>query len=172
MANQNTNPVTQSERDEIMRLHAEGHGRNEIARQIGRGTRTVSVVAAEMGLSFDRTHTAVATAARMTDARARRAALIDRYYEQAHKALDRLDREEHEITEVSLGKAVRYTTPELPPHDVRALLLTSTAASSQAAKLEALDGDPGTEAARSMLTSLADGIRRLAGAPEDDTGED
>nr|WSX76182.1 helix-turn-helix domain-containing protein [Streptomyces sp. NBC_00899] len=45
-------PVTDEERERIRELHAQGLGRNEIARTIGRGTRTVSIQAAAMGLTF------------------------------------------------------------------------------------------------------------------------
>lgn len=166
-------PITDEDRKRVRELHAQGLGRNAIAREMGRGRRSVSDLAAEMGLTFDRTATAVATEARKIDAAARRAALIERYYEQAHKQLDRLDRDEHTIKEVSLGKVVTYSTPDLPASDVRALLQASIAASTQAAKLEALDGDPGTEVARSMLAGLAEGIRKLADADaqEDTSGE-
>jgi hypothetical protein len=169
--NQHTRPVTDEDRQRLRELHAQGLGRNAIARRLERSPRTVSELAAEMELSFDRTMTAVATEARKADAQARRTALVERYYEQAHKHLDRLDRDEHTIKEVSMGKVVAYQSDDLPAQDVRALLQASAAAATQAAKLEALAGDPGTDAAQSMLTSLADGIRRLAGAPEDDDGE-
>jgi hypothetical protein len=47
-------PVTDEERDEIRRLHGEGKGRNEIAKALGRGGRTISVQAEKLGLTFDR----------------------------------------------------------------------------------------------------------------------
>lgn len=164
-------PVTDETRAEVRRLHAEGLGRNEIARQLERSPRTVSVLAQEMGLDFDRTHTAVATEARKLDARNRRLNLIERYHAQAEKILNRLDRSNHRVREVSFGKVVSYEVEELPAQDVRNLMQAVATATTQAAKLEALDGDPAADAARSMLTNLADGIRRLAGPAEDDTGE-
>lgn len=164
-------PVTDETRADVRRLHAEGLGRNEIARQLERSPRTISVLAEEMQLSFDRTHTAVATEARKTDARERRLTLIERYHAQATKILDRLDRSSHHVREVSFGKVVSYEVDDLPAQDVRNLMQAVATATTQAAKLEALDGDPAADNARSMLTSLADGIRRLAGPVEDDPGE-
>ncbi|HEY9372416.1 helix-turn-helix domain-containing protein [Streptomyces sp.] len=66
-------PVTDEERETIRRLHAEGHGRNEIARLTGRAQRTVSVIAAELGLTFDTTMTEDATRARIAQLAALRA---------------------------------------------------------------------------------------------------
>lgn len=157
-ANQHSNPVTDEDRQRVRELHAQGLGRNAIARQLQRSPRTISELAAELDLSFDRTMTAVATQARVIDARARRAALVERYYEHAHKQLDRLDRDEHTIKEVSLGKVVTYRTPDLPAQDVRALVQASIAASTQAAKLEALDTNNGVDDAKSMLGQLAAGL--------------
>lgn len=164
-------PVTEETRADVRRLHAQGLGRNAIARELARSPRTVSVICEEAGLTFDRTATAVATQAAAVDARARRLQLIERYHQQIERILDRLDRQTHEVREVSFGKVVSYSVDDLPAQDVRNLMMAIVSANAQAAKLEALDGDPAADAARSMLTNLADGIRRLAGAPEADTGE-
>jgi IS30 family transposase len=93
-ANQHSNPVTDEDRERLRQLHAEGHGRNEIARRLKRSPRTISILAEELGLSFDRTATAVATQARVIDAKARRAALIHRAYARAEKIYDRLEADE------------------------------------------------------------------------------
>ncbi|MCT2590548.1 helix-turn-helix domain-containing protein [Streptomyces sp. N2-109] len=61
MTNQYGNPVTADERTKLRSLHAEGLGRNDIARRLGRAQRTVSVLAADMGLTFNRTATEEAT---------------------------------------------------------------------------------------------------------------
>jgi hypothetical protein len=65
--NQYTNPVTQQTRDDVQRLYDEGCGHNEIARRLKCSPRAISVLAAEMGLSFDRTATEEATRARVAD---------------------------------------------------------------------------------------------------------
>jgi helix-turn-helix protein len=71
------NHVTEEEREEMRRLHGEGRGRNEIARAIGRSLRTVSVHAADMGLSFDRAMTEEATRVRKIDLEERRVILAE-----------------------------------------------------------------------------------------------
>lgn len=164
-------PLTDEDSEAVRALHAQGHGRNEIARRIDRSPRIVSELAAEMGLSFDRTATAVATEARVIDARARRVALMERYNEHAHKQLDRLDREEHHITEVSIGKVVRYKSPDLPSADVRNLMQASIAASNQSAKLEALDSDNGASEAKSMIGRLAVGLNAAYSAMNEGAGD-
>lgn len=171
MPNQNTNPVTDKDIERIRELHAQGMGRNAIAREIGRGQRTVSEIAAKLGLTFDRTMTAVATEARVIDAKARRADLMNRYYEQANKQLDRLDRGTYTVREVSFGKVLTYETDELPTQDVRNLMQASTAASTQAAKLEALDTNNGVDDAKSMLGQLASGLTAAYNAMNEGDGD-
>lgn len=70
-------PVTDDDREQVRALHAQGLGRNEIGRRIDRGQRTVSVLAAEMGLEFDITMTEVATRHRMAQLAEKRTILAD-----------------------------------------------------------------------------------------------
>ncbi|NJP74564.1 helix-turn-helix domain-containing protein [Streptomyces sp. C1-2] len=166
--------ITDHDREQVRLLHAEGHSRNEIARRIGRGGRTVTRIAAELGLDFDRARTAAATEAKMIDAKARRAAIIQGLYSVAEDELAYLRQDdEYQLVEVSLGKPVKYTVDRLPAQDRKALVSSISTATSAAARLEALDGDPGVDAARSMLGSLAEGLNKLAGLDggEDDSGE-
>lgn len=165
-------PITDKDRTAVRALHGEGLGRNEIARRIDRSPRDVSELAAEMNLSFDRTATAVATEARVTDTKARRAAIIEGLYDVAEDDLAYLRRKDPvELVEVSMGAPVRYSTPRLPAQDRKALVTAVSSATTAAARLEALDGDPETDNARSVLGALADGIRKLADAQGDDVGE-
>src|SRR5690606_40817928 len=57
-------PVTDAERARVRELHAQNKGRNEIAEAIGRSAGTITNLAREMGLSFDRSATAAATEAK------------------------------------------------------------------------------------------------------------
>ena len=71
-------PVTEEDREQIRALHAEGLGRNEIARRLNRGLRTVSVHAAQMGLSFARAAmTEEATRVRKADLEEKRVILAE-----------------------------------------------------------------------------------------------
>lgn len=173
MPNQYNRPVTAEDHEAVRRLAAQGLGRNAIARELGRSPRTISVIAAELDppVTFDRTATAVATQARVIDAKARRAVLMERYYEQAHKHLDRLDRNVHNITEVSIGKVVRYRADDLPTQDVRNLMQASTVAANQALKLEAMDTANGVDDAKSMLGQLAAGLTAAYNAMNEGAGD-
>lgn len=164
-------PVTDETRQQVRELHRQGLGRNEIARKLERSPRTISVLCDEMGLDFDRTATAVATEARKVDAKARRMALVDRFYAQAHRQLDRLDRDEHVVKETSFGKVLTFTIDEPTAQDVRSLMQAAASASTQAAKLEALDNDTGTDAAQSMLGKLASGLTAAYEAMNEGDGD-
>ncbi|MGA5198151.1 hypothetical protein [Streptomyces exfoliatus] len=98
--------VTQADEQKVRELHAQGLGRNAIARQIGRSPLTVAVIADRLQLSFDRTHTAVAAEARKGDAKARRAAIIEGLYD---------------VVEASMGASVRYGVNRLPAQGRKAL---------------------------------------------------
>lgn len=69
-------PINDGDRAQVIALHAQGLSRNEIARRIRRSGRTVSRIAVELGLSFERSGaTAAATEARKVDAAERRSRL-------------------------------------------------------------------------------------------------
>jgi hypothetical protein len=84
-------PFSDDERARLRDLHAQGLGRNQIARELGRSGQTISAAAAEMGLSFDRgPQVAAATEAARTDAKARRAALALGFLEDAARLREQL----------------------------------------------------------------------------------
>ena len=68
-------PISDQDRERVRQLHARGMSRNDIAREIGRAAGTVTKIARQLGLSFDRTATKAATEAKVADARDRRANL-------------------------------------------------------------------------------------------------
>ncbi|SCL43426.1 hypothetical protein GA0074692_6877 [Micromonospora pallida] len=68
-------PVTQADYDRVKELHAQKLSRNAIAKEMGRSGKTISRIADELGLTFDRERTKVATQAKKDDAAARRAKL-------------------------------------------------------------------------------------------------
>lgn len=69
-------PVTQVDYDRVKELHGKGLTRNAIGKAMGRSGRTVSRIAAELGLGFERgEQIRAATEARKVDAAARRARL-------------------------------------------------------------------------------------------------
>ena len=141
-SNQFNNPVTPEELDTLRELHAQGHGRNEIARRMGRSSRTISVYAAEMGLSFDRTATEEATRARKADLEEKRVILADALTDDALRLSSQLWQP---ATVFNIGgKDNTYTeehVPEPPAADKRALMAAATAAAAQSLRLVPPEAD-------------------------------
>ncbi|MFB6809423.1 helix-turn-helix domain-containing protein [Streptomyces sp. NPDC056387] len=136
MSNGATDPVTQAELEEIRRLHAQGLGRNEIARRMGRGTRTISVQCARMNLVFDNTATEAATAARNAQLAEKRSILADALTDDALR-LTAAMWEPAKVYNIG-GKDNTYTeqlVPEPPAADKRALMTAATAAAAQSLRL-------------------------------------
>ncbi|MGV9282128.1 helix-turn-helix domain-containing protein [Streptomyces sp. NPDC003730] len=176
MANQYQNPVTPEELQQIRELHAQGKGRNEIARTIGRSLRTVSVYAAKMDLSFDRTMTEEATRARKADLEERRVILAEALQGDAERLSSQMW-EPAKVFNIG-GKDNTYTEHDVdePPADAKKSLMAAAGiAVEKSLKLVPPEVDEANvEAARSMLGSLADGLSRLAAQEprgEDDSGE-
>ena len=75
---------------DVAELHAQGHGRNEIARRLGVGETTVSRAAVIAGVRFDATATQAATKSRSVQLAEQRADLAELSAELATKAGRRL----------------------------------------------------------------------------------
>lgn len=118
-------PVTDEDRQAVSDLHAEGLGRNEIARRINRGTRTVSVIAADLGLSFDRTATEEATRARMADLAEKRSILAQALTDDAMRLTEQLW-EPAKVFNIG-GKDNEYTEHDVPepPADAKKALMAA-----------------------------------------------
>ncbi|NUK07475.1 hypothetical protein HRW18_05485 [Streptomyces lunaelactis] len=160
--NQYTNPVTEEEHELIRRLHAEGKGRNDIARTIGRGQRTVSVIAQQLGLVFDCTWTEEATRHRMAQLAEKRTVLAEALTDDAM----RLTEQQWEPAKVFNigGKDNVYTEQEVPepPSDAkRNLMAAAGIAIEKSLKLVPPAAETGAEDARSMLGALWTGLQDL-----------
>ena len=163
MANQHTRPVTDEDRQAVRRLAGQGLGRNAIARELKRSPRTISVIAAELDppVLFDRTMTAVATEARVIDAKARRAALIHRAYARAEKIFDRLEADDtdgYKFTATTVNGIETETLDHVPGPEERSLATASGQYLAQAAKLEAMDAGSGHEEDRGILAGIAQAL--------------
>ncbi|GAA0371702.1 helix-turn-helix domain-containing protein [Streptomyces blastmyceticus] len=83
-------PITNTDREQVRRLHAAGKSRNAIARETGRSAATVSKVARELGLEFSGgARVAAATEARRADAAARRELLAEESLDGALRQVER-----------------------------------------------------------------------------------
>jgi hypothetical protein len=90
MTDRFNDPLNEAEIQRIRELHAQGKGRNEIGRIIGRSQRTISVYAARMHLEFDRTMTEAATRARKADLEERRVILAEALQGDAERLTEQL----------------------------------------------------------------------------------
>ncbi|MFJ2909368.1 helix-turn-helix domain-containing protein [Streptomyces sp. NPDC087228] len=154
-------PITDTDRRAVRRHHAAGMSRNDIARKIKRSPSTVSTIAKDLGLTFDRAaEVATATAVRKADLDARRT-------EMAHRLHDVAERELGKMTAPTLywewgGKDHTYAEREQPeptPADRRTMMATAGAALDRSLKLLPPKQDPG-EQGRSVVGELMAGLAR------------
>ncbi|MGA5604014.1 helix-turn-helix domain-containing protein [Streptomyces griseoincarnatus] len=153
-------PLTDEDRAEIIRLHGERKGRNEIARITQRSLRTVSLVCAEAGLEFDVTMTEDATRHRVAQLAERRAILAEALQSDAER-----------LTEAMWQPGTIYSfggrdntyserdVDEPPAADKRNLMAAANVAIEKSLKLVPPRDDDGTEQVGSLLTSLYDKLR-------------
>ncbi|WP_416975648.1 GcrA family cell cycle regulator [Streptomyces sp. 4F14] len=164
-------PFSDEEIAELKRLHGLGLSRNRIARELGRSGRAVSVHSDRLGLTYDRTLTAAATEAKMQDAKARRAAIIEQLYDTVEEELAYLNGGRYDLVEVSAGTAVKYSPTRLPAQDRKALLTGIGSAMATATRLEALDTNNGVDEGISLLGQLATGLTAAYNAMNEGAGD-
>ncbi|TFV32288.1 helix-turn-helix domain-containing protein [Streptomyces sp. T1317-0309] len=85
-------PIDDDDREQVRKLHAAGQTRNQIATAIKRSPSTVTKIAKELGLTFDRAaEVATATTVRLADLAARRAAMAEKLQGLAERELVRAE---------------------------------------------------------------------------------
>lgn len=158
-----SNPVTDAERERVRELHAQGKGRNEIAKILGRGGRTISAIAAKLDppISFDRAaEVRVATEVRTADLAERRAATAQRLQDVAERELEKVNAphtyfdwggKDHDFD--------TYDAPEPTPADKRALMGVVATALDRSLKLSPPKEEGGADQVGSLLTNLFDQLR-------------
>jgi hypothetical protein len=165
------NPVTDEDREQVKALHAQGLSRNAIGKQLGRSGRTISRIAVELGLSFERAGaTAAATKAKIADGQARRARLQVEALDAAQRLLGQM----FAPTKVFNfgGKENDYNErrhDEPPFRDKRDIATALQALANTALKLAEYDKATGSEDEKSMLVDLREALmavrRDAKGAP-------
>lgn len=84
-------PLSDETRDAVVRLHGEGYGCNAIARELGISAGSVSKIARDRSLKFDRAATDLATRARTIDLAHTRTLLLQKMSVAASDLLDEID---------------------------------------------------------------------------------
>lgn len=146
-----------------IRAGAGWRSRNDIAREHDVSAATVGNIAAEAGVTdaFDRTHLARASQAKQVDNRARRAALVQAYLDDAERIRKRLWEPAEQVT--ATGQVVSLTLPQ--GRDVRDFAMAGTALVKATIEVEKHDqGDQGAEDAKSMLLGVAEGLKAMYAA--------
>lgn len=149
--------------DEFRTLHAEGLGRNAIAREMDIAKACASRTAEYLGLTFDRTQMQAATEARLADLAERRSQLAVDLIEDAERLREQMW--QPAIIFSFGGKDNTYAeehVPEPPSGDKRALMSTAGMAIDRSLKLVPAQEEAGTDDATSMLGKIAVGIAALA----------
>ncbi|MEU6649499.1 hypothetical protein ABZ904_08630 [Streptomyces sp. NPDC046900] len=170
--NQYRAPVTEADYARVRELHAQGLGRNAIAREIGRAQRTVSVIAAELNLSFDTALTEDATRARVAQLAALRADTALDLHLDALK-LTQAMWEPAKVFNIG-GKDNTYTehdVDEPPALDKKALMTAAGIALEKSLKLVPPADDAGADDARSMLGQLMRGLKAAYDGAADEEAE-
>jgi transposase len=166
-------PLTAKDRRRVRELHAAGKSRNQIAREIGRSASTVSKLAVELGLDFDRSATAAATVARSTDLAARRVRLAEQLQDDAERLRAQLW-ESCKYGEFG-GKDNVWSqvTLEQPRFgDQRQIIGAVQTAVNTSLRLQPAEGGEGAGEVRSMLGDLGAALVDAFGSEEgaDDSG--
>ena len=148
-------------------------GRNAIAREIGRATRTVSVLAADMHLTFDTTMTEDATRARIAQLAEKRAVLADALTGDALRLTEQLWTPS--VAFSFGGKDNTYAERHVdqpPANDKRALMSAAATAAAQSLRLVPPTDDSGADDARSMLGKLFQGLAEVVKESEAEQREE
>lgn len=149
-------PVEEAVRVRAIELIGQGIPRNAIARELLIAPSSISAIARDAGLSFERaTQTASATAARQADLKIRRIEIIE---ELVSKAADHLVAIDQPFLAFNIGgKDNTFTSEELdraPTGDILNLHRSASLALKDARELLKDDDDDGVHEAESLLMNL------------------
>jgi hypothetical protein len=162
--------VSDDEVETVRRLHGEGKSLSATAREMGRPTSTIALVAKRLELFWDRSKMAAAVSAKQVDNRARRAALIEAAYIEMGEIVERLrdgrgtpskTGEFRTILKGEGGAEHTATLDFVPSVEALNLLRAFSVVAKTAVDMEKVDGDQGVEGAKSMLGNLSLGLRAV-----------
>lgn len=167
-----TRPVTDAEREQVRRLHAEGKTRNDIARTLHRSSGTITKIARRLGITFERSPDVVAaTEARRVDLAARRMQLAADFQADAERLRAQLWQE---CTHGEFaGKEGNWHDVRLPrPRfvDQKAIITAASTAVQQSLRLVPAEGGEDAGQVRSMLGTLGEALTHAFA--EDSAGDD
>jgi hypothetical protein len=154
--------LTDSQRLQLCELADTGCSVRSIAAELGCAPSTVTRAAKGLGVVFDRSTTAAATAARVADGQRRRTELAQRLLDLADCELDRLSRP-YRVHAFVGGPAAGYLEHVLPQPDAPsrlAIARTAVTLLDRHMRLAAMGGSEELDGVKSMLGTLSQGLRR------------
>lgn len=159
-------PVTPELRAQVAEAHGRGLGRNAIAREVGCSSATVTKIAREAGLSFDRSETELATRARLIDLAEHRAVLARSFQLRAQELLEAM---EGAVVIGNFGgrdNTWNETLLDEPTIEGKKALVTAAATAARAASelVRADLASTSTAEATGMVDALEKGLRGFADA--------
>lgn len=156
-------PVTDEMRADVIRLHGEGLGRNEIARQVGVAGATVTKLAREAGLVFSPLSTELAVAVEKANVAAIRAEVSRLFIIRSREALADMDAPTLHGSFGGRDGVWREVVLDSPPADVKRNLMTIAAIGAQRhAELERFDAGEVEVAGASVLDALGGALTQAA----------
>ena len=158
-------PVTDAERVRVRELQAEGRGRNEIGRMMGRSAGWVTARIKEAGADFDRSRSAEAVAARIADMKQRNVDIAELLQQDILALRDRAW-SEHRWFERGDGVMVEMATPLPPIRDQRDAYSAITSAIKGYTDLQRSADGATSQTKRSVLENLFAGIQFAMENPE------
>ena len=161
-------PIPEELHDQFRELHAQGYGRNRIARELGFPPVQISRTAEFLELTFDRSRIQAATQARLADLEERRSLLAEDFTAAAEKALRQMN-EPHLYWDWG-GKDHDYDeklADEPTPADKRALMSTAATAVDRSLRLVPMEGGASLDNAKSMLSGIGEALRAYTRAEDE-----
>lgn len=154
--------ISDEQRAEVLRLHAEGLARNEIARQLNISAGSVTSICTAAGRSFDRSETKRATEARQVDLAAGRLRLAEKMLAASEAMLDKIDGP-YEVYNFG-GKDNTFESRVLDsaPVEVRRNVITTAAITFDKLTRIVEKSDTGLEQAVGVLDTIAEGFAAVA----------
>lgn len=144
------------------KLHAEGLTLRQTARRLGFSAPVVSKQTKKLGIAWDRSQTKNATEARIADARARRAALEQKFLDEAERSLQAMwDAMEVGAFAGQDGEYKHAWIDQPSPADRKAIMQTASTAAAAAARLADQNAGNETDAAKSALTAMRTALEHI-----------
>lgn len=154
--------ITDAQRAEVLRLHATGKSRNDIARTVGISAGSITNICRNAGLTFDRSSTKQANEARQVDLAAARIRLVQKMLDRSERMLDDLDGTYLVYNFGGKDNTYEEHTLARPPVEVqRNAVVTAGITFDKLTRIVERDSG-GSEEAVGMLDTLADGFRAAA----------